>query len=859
MADDLEEIESKFTIRKVVISEQELEKLSLAISQENLSNQERGKRYSTSRTQSQRSHKPTNVSAIRPEIDSELDTGGLAIASKLDQTKQLLNEVSVSGEQIEMDQNICSEDNIRPPEESGMKEHESGVPIRTRKERKTREGFGLYQVKKGKFSDKLSNAESNKASTNKDKARKADTLQKRTKNAKRDTEVGEQRHGHEQQQKNDKSSPRQKARPSAKFKTDQFHRSSKSEVEFHESHDTGGNVELQKRKMQGKRLSYSIDDGNVDHSYPEHDNEERTPVRTKYIDDWDFTDSSHLVQLNFDSETNDPLHPESDELFHIKKTNIPFEKLKLDKDFYKLSASGNLSSSSGEASDPIKDCVSGKQREKRQKHTKVSIAGNIEAQESDLSSNNSDELKPDMKPCLEENYPAVNGEDNMRGVNSNARESKAGRGRAQRKPLKDPQSGSDRMYFTEKKRIRRRDIEDIQKFSSHNEKKGSMSTNMSSTHSNNEGLKVANHPKVERNNTKNKDLKRNNSIGQYINESEDWDLDDDVSDLSVELRKDQDSLVISSDGEEQHKSMDAFVDNISESDVIECREREIEKDPIISDTKTIDKILNSDLQSGMSEAIKDLHNIKGDVDKQSHEIESGKSLEFTQKVAGIIVLPSSAILNESATNKNCESVTFNEVPSSEKFTTAMKLNNDNRNIMTNSKVEPANFPNRPITITAERSGNLIPPANVLLQTVKDTTHLISNLLSRGLSNTNKIVKALDLSLKIQNAYRELILKHPTIAWKYDAENLLWKQAYHSLISIFRMNLDKKNQLHPVLYRSLTEHYWMFLHNGCKFLEDLLVALQQEHQFDLYELIEIPYVRKSVSKQVMFLASLFTVI
>ena len=70
------------------------------------------------------------------------------------------------------------------------------------------------------------------------------------------------------------------------------------------------------------------------------------------------------------------------------------------------------------------------------------------------------------------------------------------------------------------------------------------------------------------------------------------------------------------------------------------------------------------------------------------------------------------------------------------------------------------------------------------------------------------MKALDLSiLEIQSAYRELILKHPTTACKYDAENLLWKQAYHSLISnIFRMNLDKQNQLQPVLYGSLTEHY-----------------------------------------------------
>ena len=70
------------------------------------------------------------------------------------------------------------------------------------------------------------------------------------------------------------------------------------------------------------------------------------------------------------------------------------------------------------------------------------------------------------------------------------------------------------------------------------------------------------------------------------------------------------------------------------------------------------------------------------------------------------------------------------------------------------------------------------------------------------------MKALDLSiLEFQNAYRELMLKHPTTACKYDAENLLWRQAYHSLISnIFRMNLDKQNQLQPVLYGSLTEHY-----------------------------------------------------
>ena len=92
-----------------------------------------------------------------------------------------------------------------------------------------------------------------------------------------------------------------------------------------------------------------------------------------------------MIQLNFDSETNDPLHPESNELFHIKKTNIPFEKLKLDEDFYKLSASGNLFSSSGEVSDPIKDYLSGKQREKRQKCTEVNIVGNIEAHKYDLS------------------------------------------------------------------------------------------------------------------------------------------------------------------------------------------------------------------------------------------------------------------------------------------------------------------------------------------------------------------------------------------------------------------------------------------------------------------------------------------
>lgn len=63
--------------------------------------------------------------------------------------------------------------------------------------------------------------------------------------------------------------------------------------------------------------------------------------------------------------------------------------------------------------------------------------------------------------------------------------------------------------------------------------------------------------------------------------------------------------------------------------------------------------------------------------------------------------------------------------------------------------------------------------------------MLKNLLQTGIQSVESANMIVQLSASIQEAYADVIIYCPEETFKYDCENLLWKNAFHNVITVFR--------------------------------------------------------------------------
>lgn len=72
-----------------------------------------------------------------------------------------------------------------------------------------------------------------------------------------------------------------------------------------------------------------------------------------------------------------------------------------------------------------------------------------------------------------------------------------------------------------------------------------------------------------------------------------------------------------------------------------------------------------------------------------------------------------------------------------------------------------------------------------LSTIKENHGHLLKLLERGFQSMESVKVMIGLSEIIQQKYGELILQYQEYAFRHDCENLLWKMAFHNIITQFR--------------------------------------------------------------------------
>ena len=72
-----------------------------------------------------------------------------------------------------------------------------------------------------------------------------------------------------------------------------------------------------------------------------------------------------------------------------------------------------------------------------------------------------------------------------------------------------------------------------------------------------------------------------------------------------------------------------------------------------------------------------------------------------------------------------------------------------------------------------------------LSTIKENHGHLLKLLERGFQSMESVKVMIGLSEIIQQKYGELILQYQEYAFRHDCENMLWKMAFHNIITQFR--------------------------------------------------------------------------
>lgn len=223
------------------------------------------------------------------------------------------------------------------------------------------------------------------------------------------------------------------------------------------------------------------------------------------------------------------------------------------------------------------------------------------------------------------------------------------------------------------------------------------------------------------------------------------------------------------------------------------------------------------------------------------------------KTAGIIVLPRPDILKSENSNKTENARKQIVDKNSQKKGTFSKLERP-KNFDPNKGRGDAKLKNSGSETLTEREDFLIPTSgDEIWKEIKSENSAMKNLLSRSFSSLEDIDKVLELSVLVQDLFKELIVKHQDFSFKNDVEGALWKNTFHNVITRFRTYLEE-NSDGPLL-NEVFQFYWNFLQDGDDFLQDLLMSLQEECKFDMDAFVSNPLkmvgCRKHVRSFVIF--------
>ena len=131
--------------------------------------------------------------------------------------------------------------------------------------------------------------------------------------------------------------------------------------------------------------------------------------------------------------------------------------------------------------------------------------------------------------------------------------------------------------------------------------------------------------------------------------------------------------------------------------------------------------------------------------------------------------------------------------------------------------------------------------------IKSECKNLQKLLLDDLTCLEDIEKILELSIFLQDLYKELIVKHLEFSFKNDVEGSLWKNTFHNIITAFRNILNEPESCS--FMQEAFQFYWNFLQDGDDFLQDLLTLLQEECKFNLEAFVHNPLKMLDCKKQV----------
>ena len=225
------------------------------------------------------------------------------------------------------------------------------------------------------------------------------------------------------------------------------------------------------------------------------------------------------------------------------------------------------------------------------------------------------------------------------------------------------------------------------------------------------------------------------------------------------------------------------------------------------------------------------------------------------KTAGIIVLPTPDMLKSEKTNKTENTRKQIVEKNAHKKGAFSKLERP-KNFDPNKGREDAKLKSSGSETLTEREDFLIPAsADEIWKKIKSENNAMKNLLSRSYSSLEDIDKVLELSVLVQDLFKELIVKHQDFSFKNDVEGALWKNTFHNVITRFRTYMEE-NSDGPLL-NEVFQFYWNFLQDGDDFLQDLLISLQEECKFDMDDFVSNPLKMAGCKKHVGIVSWIIT--
>ena len=232
----------------------------------------------------------------------------------------------------------------------------------------------------------------------------------------------------------------------------------------------------------------------------------------------------------------------------------------------------------------------------------------------------------------------------------------------------------------------------------------------------------------------------------------------------------------------------------------------------------------------------------------SEDISNKDTLNSRNRTAGILVLPSPINEGNESYDVQQDEHSIASKEFFEKKTGFSKLERPNS--------FDQNKPRGDAKFVKEKKGDLLArkkdlrvssSSNEIWGVIQSECNRLQKLLSDDLTRLDDIEKILELSIFLQDLYKELIVKHFEFSFKNDVEGSLWKNTFHNVITAFRTIMNKQEP--RSFLTEAFQFYWNFLQDGEDFLKDLLSLLQEECKFDLEAFFNNPLKMAKCKKQV----------